>query len=510
MTVNNGMLRRALRASGKPLPGYTLLDQGGGMVQLKSAFAHLRGLAKSAEAQTVLGYRVSTFNPISPDWESPASYWRTGTVQMDRADSIEFHIDPIFPKSVEAATRDQFYQSYKLKSDSPWIDINTSSVYIRGDGGVNVSIRLNPDQLRTPGLHVGRVKAIASGAGNGSSVPAFELVTTVVSPFSFEPHHGYARTWKSKTIGVGDVDRYFLLVPPGATSLALDLDLARSTTGWLRLEVFDPQGRAIRPANRIADTANGGKARVLVSGYTIKPGVWEVDVYSSFRNRNKVRYDLNATFKGLDAPFFTNIEMPQGQSPVIYGTITNLFDQVFHGKGSGEVDGYARRMRLETTGDTFEHPFHIAGDTKKVTFELEMDPLAFARFTDVAINILDGSGKAVVKGGFSQAKTKVVFANPKPGAYTMEIKGAMTNEASKVWSLVIKERFLTHDRVPVTVKHRGSTNLSFYPNVATDLDTYLTRRPKAVPDGYQYAGEIRFVNRKDNRTWLTLPLRLEP
>ncbi|MFH1529235.1 MAG: S8 family serine peptidase [Pseudomonadota bacterium] len=111
---NGGMLRTALRNSGRPLPGYTLLDQGSGVIDVTRGWRSLQRLAKEETAWKVLGYRVRGTAPYLEDEEGPAAFFRTGTWFPRSPERISFRVLPVFLKEMPDAFRDQFFQVFDL------------------------------------------------------------------------------------------------------------------------------------------------------------------------------------------------------------------------------------------------------------------------------------------------------------------------------------------------------------------------------------------------------------
>ena len=71
-------LRRELKAGAVPLPGYTRLDQGAGVVNVGNSWAALQRMIEGDEDRILLGYRIETFSPAYADEKGSAGYWRYG------------------------------------------------------------------------------------------------------------------------------------------------------------------------------------------------------------------------------------------------------------------------------------------------------------------------------------------------------------------------------------------------------------------------------------------------
>ncbi len=506
--VNNGMVRRAMRFSARPLSGYTPLDQGGGMVDVPAAWAALQRLAQLGQARAVVGFSIETDVPTAERNVAPAAYWRLGgDVPPPGRDQV-FRVVPIFAGEPTKAERRAFFGAYHLAALAPWLDVTPRELALRGEGAAKVHVRFDTRRLREPGLYVGRVLAIPASERRHPELAAFELLATVIRPWRFDASNGYARQWRAHELAPGRLERFFVRIPPGASSWGTKLDV-KDGHGWVQLAFFDPQGRRRYFDGDTAETDSGGKARVWVSGEDLVPGVWEVDVYSTFRNPGPIRFDMSMRFFGLDAGDVGALVVSEGQRPEADVDVVNRFDAPFRGAVRGQVDGYSRKDILDADGDTIRYPFDVDASMRRVVFALSLDPDTYARFTDVAVNVLDASGKAVVRWGFDQAKTRLSFDNPRPGRYTLEIRAALTTESDESWSVEMDERYVTRNVVAVTGSIDGDTNVELWPDAPRTVTLKLSRAPAQAPDGYAYRGQVEFVDAK-GAVWLRLPLRLQP
>lgn len=507
--VNQGMLRRALRYGARPIEGYTALDQGGGLVDLASAIDVASRLSVSDEARRVLAWRVSTACPTCDDGEGPGSYWRAGGFVPPRGDVQVADITPIelAPEGTTRADRQSLLVAFDVSTDAPWIDVVSDTVYARGDTAAHVRFALRPDRLEEPGLYVGSVRGVAEGGPSGRPGTSFEVPVTVVVPWTFGPENSWTQVFSGRMEAV-DVTRRFLRVPPAASTLFLDLTLTDGDGGSIDLHLFDPDGRAHETVGSAA-AAGTGKLELRLDREQLTPGIWELDLVAPERNPERLTYTLEARFTGLEATPVRVFTVPQGGGAEATAEVTNRLPRPFRGHGAGAIRGTSRTLLHDAAGDKLELPVRIDADTAALDLTLRLEQSEYARFTDVSIALVDAAGKAVVQDGFSQAVAHV-HATPSPGDYTLVVQAAGTADAIESWSVEIEEVYVARQPIPITVELANKRRFTLWPDVQAFLDLTLEQRPLQPPDGMVHHGEVKLVSDEDEKTWLTIPLRLEP
>ncbi|NUN13599.1 MAG: S8 family serine peptidase [Myxococcales bacterium] len=510
LMIHNGMVTRALRYSAKPLPGYTCIDQGGGLVSVRGAWDLLKKLATPSETPLVVGYNIETENPTLPIGKGPAAYWRVGNYLPSPNEGQTFTITPFFSKKATAKQKQEFFAVYTLKSDSDWFIPQTSSLYLRGEAEAEVQVSYAPSQLKQPGLYVGRIFGYATEPAAGATTPSFELLVTIIVPESLDSTEPLSFRRENVRLAPGELKRFFVPVPHTTTLVDIELDVDKNPGGWARVDVFDPQGREVLLTNNTADSLAGGQTqdRFVLDGQD--PGVFEFVIYATFRNKAPVVTSLNLTLYNLILDPPTTLTIAPGEAPESHFTVINPSHQVFKGSAAGAIDGYARHHTLEGYTDTLEHMISVSEDTKEVTCSLEIEPTTFVDFTDVSVMILAPNGDVIAKDGFSQTKTIIRFQPPHKGTYRLAIQAARTYDSSDQWAVEIDERHVLRDPVTAKILLDGNSTFRLYPSKRTDLTLQLSDRPKVVPDGYSYSGELRFVDELSNKTWMIHSLRLQP
>lgn len=509
LVIDNGLVTRVLRYSAKPLPGYTLLDQGGGLVSIPGAWELLQKLA-APKSPIVVGYAIETENPLSPSGKSPAAYWRVGNYLPPVEQGQTFTINPVFSKKSTAKQKKEFFATYTLKSDADWLIPEVSTAYLRRDAELDIKVSYLASKIKLPGLYVGRVLATSTDIPSGVNAPSFELLATLIVPEPLNDHGPLSFHRDNFRLAPGELRRFFVPVPHHTSVVDIELEIDNEPGGWARVDVFDPQGREVVLTQNAADSLTGGLARDRFTLETLEPGIFEFVVYATFRNKTAIIADLHLTMYSLILEPPTTFTTAPGDAPEAHLSALNPTSEVFEGTASGLLDGYARKHSLEGETDTLEHTLSISDDVREVICLLEMDPTTFVDFTDVSVMIVTTDGTVVAKDGFSQSKTEIRFAPPRKGSYRLEIRAARTYDSSDQWMVELDERHVLRQPISVKATFDGDTTFRLYPSKRTDLTLEFADRPKVVPDGYSHSGELRFVDKQSNKTWMVHSLRLEP
>jgi len=498
--LKGALLGRAMKAGAQPLPGYTRIDQGAGVVNLTGAWNALRYLMEGNEDLMLLGYRVETFSPAYEDEKGPAGYWRYGSALPDTAREQGFTISPIFPEAADADQRQNFYRAFNLVSSAPWLRPGKSSIYIRGENEATVTLRIDPSELKGSGLHCATVSALRKDGHR--DLVEFTMVVTVIKPLTPGPADNHTCRLQRANVAAGDVQRQFIQVPIGATAMRLHAAIPEGRYGNVRIHAYNQQGYRIWRSPWLNSETSRREASLFLSGPDLTPGTWEIDLVTSFRAVKASSCDVDVSFTGFlpSTPAPWKPALQAGENPAGTFQLTTSLDTSFHGSASGTVEGFTRTRRVETDGDTFEHRFKLNGRLAEVRFRLTMPPGQFGRFTDLAANVLDQSGKAVLRDGMTYPFWTATFRNPAPdeaGAreYTLQLAGGFADSAAgTTWEFELREDYVWKDRVPVTVKRDHRETFSLYPGIEAELAYELQGEPVVAPSGYGHFGVIRMID----------------
>lgn len=500
LDIHAGMIYRALRYTASPMKDVPAIAQGGGVVDVPGAWEALRRFAGRGDARQPVGFHLSTFAPGQLDEEAPSAYWRTGGYVPTSPLQQEFLVHAILPHTMSAEERQDFQAVYDLSSEASWIDVDRRSVGLRAELDAPVAVTYDADRLREPGVYTGRVVATPRSASSRRVDTAFELTTTVVVPHRFDRGNDYALDVMGEDLALGELKRWFVMAPPGATTLDVRLAPTKGRFSFVQLYVFAPDGSMIEVDERYADSEKGTTAHATVTADRLDAaGTYEIVAYADYRryaaSGRTSRFDLKARFGGitLDGPLlsFTAGEAPSGTLALL-----EAFDQRFLGHASARVDGVEQSETLTVEGDTFTHGFTLAAPYRGVVFELEVSPETYGRFTDAALNIFDASGNAVAQSGFSAARAVVVLPQGS-GGYRLELKGGMAVARKESFELRLKTRYLYERPIPVEVTKDGGRDFALYPGVRSDLSVELAALPPQAPDGFAQSGLVRLVPATD-------------
>jgi tripeptidyl-peptidase-2 len=508
-----GTIKRALRATAKPLPGYSRLDVGAGVVDLPAAYETAAALADAGEAQRVTLYKVRTEAPLQRDGEGPAAYWRMGSYVPQPPRAQTFTITPRFADGCTKDERNRFYRAFTLTADSPWIRLDRGETYIAGEGPATVKLTYDPRALQKPGVYVGTVTGRVKGAArSGPAAQEFELQVTVVRPFEFTAAEGYERQWKAGTLTPGALERRFVRVPPGACAMEVELAVPEGKDGRVHAAIHDPQGRLIDFIGWASSTETRKVSRVF-AGAELTPGVWEIVTVSGFSPAITSTYDLRARFEGfaVSPPAVERLSFAQpGEQPKTELELTALFDEPFRGTAAGEINQYRRARTVEVKGtDSWSYEFPVDDTIARVEFEIELPREVYDRMTDVPIVIRDAAGKFVVRDGLGYRKTTVALDAPVAGHYTLVVEGGFTHAKDKEsWTFQLVERFVRKNSVALTGTVHDAAAFDLYPDAPAPLSVQAGAPPPVAPDGFVNGGELRLLDRDGSRVRLRVPVRL--
>lgn len=509
---NFGTIKRSLVVTGKPLPGYTRIDVGGGVVDIPRAFAAAVDFAEAGEDETVTIYTVRTEAPGQPDGEAPAAYWRSGGWFPTAPEQQEFRVTPRFDAAMDGDARNKFYRAFRLRSDVEWIRIDRDDTYINGPDTRSIFLSYDADKLQMPGVHVGRVIATAKDAGrDGDAAFEFELVVTVVIPHRFDLGGATVKKFEDQQLDPGAFQRAFFRVPAGATALTVDYEIPEDSQGDIRMVLHDPQGRRHARAG-FADHAGHPERSVTVSGADLVPGVWEVDFRAAFDTAVKSLFDYRVAVSGLEATPSSVRSMTfrkPGSDPEFEVDVRPVFDQPFRGSASGELGFWYRDREVQVEGAEWEYGFTVDETMSGVEFTVTTDPELYGQFTDCAINVVDPDGVFVVQSGLGQLTDTVRLRAPAPGHYTLRVVGGFTHaEQAEEWSFQLEEKFHLARKVQLRGKAHDSASLRLVPDVASTVVFTAEGVPPVAPEGFVNAGAVRFVSDRDGRVELEVDVRL--
>ena len=497
--ITNTILKRAALASAAPMAGYSLLEQGAGIPDAARAWRHVQAMSRSAEPFRVAGYSVSSPIPTAPGLDGAAAYFRAGTWLPDGDEGHRFQVEPIFFEAGKG--KDGFQQVLSWRSDTSWMKVDRKDVRFRGGNPESIVVRYDAEALREPGVYSGRIIGTPDDAGG---VPAVSLWTTVVVPHQVDAAGGYGLTSELE-LDPGEHVRVPVLVPPGATSLEVDV----SAVGFAecRLYAFDPEGHPQAPLVPSTSSRSGTTSSFRAGESALSAGTWEFVVVASGGSRRPSRATLDVQFRALDFDPIRSWSLAPGEHPKGSVKVTNRYDTRFDGRVSGQVVGYRKEHEVSASGDTASESYSLNTDIERVDFVLRLDPDVHARFTDVAVGVFDASGNAIVKDGFMTGTARISVAAEGLGSgFLLKIQGARASGDKNVegFSVAVEETWVRKSAIEIP-----ATDLVLYPSVPAVIDFELQKTPPRAPDGYVTYGTLTLLDGATDSVWAEIPILVE-
>jgi tripeptidyl-peptidase-2 len=508
-------VRQALRGTARPLPGFSVLDQGAGLIDVSAAWPALRGFAPRA-TDALLAVRVEATNPFYPSGTGPAAFWRSGGWFPAPPRDTKVTIKGAYRKAATPDERVDVLRGWDLETDASWLRLDRSSVHLKGDDATTFDVEYDPAAFRAPGVYTGRIRAFRRG-GPGPRLAEWESWHTVVVPERFPAADG-TLSWSATAEEPGGLRRYFVDVPAGTGALNIRVEAARGSRGQARAVVFNPEGHNAGSFGGWADPVSGARHEQTLTGAKLVPGTWEIIVLSNQANRHDAAWRLDVSVSGFHCRPDTlrRFAHEPGQRPVATATVTNVLGGVFEGKAAGSLLGWRRERTIRVSDkDRLEIPVSLAPEIAAVTFEVEFDDALYNRTTDAVIGVLDEKGVPKQRASFDNRRATLTFTNPNggdgaPAAWTLEIWPGFTHAASKdSWSFTLVETHRRRETEAVTVTQNGKETLALYPGVPATLEVTLADAPRTAPDGAFPWGEIRFEDTATKSTRGVWPIRFE-
>lgn len=503
-----GMVRQALRDGARPVPGFGVLDQGSGLLDVARTLAALESLSGSPAARWVASLDAFTESPTLGARKAGGAFWRAGGYAPGPADPVELTLKARYLADAPGDVRNTGWVRLSLSADAPWIRLSQGSLALRGSEPSVVRLWIDRARVATPGVHAGTVTARAPGG------PAVRIPVSVVVPERVDtPPDGLPRIQRrGLSLAPGAVARLFLAPPPGTTTVSFHVRGAPGRTAQATALLYDGAGRKIPLDGRIA-SAEGAEARWALSPADLADGgTLELDLVGAYAPAVASTLDLDVRFGSLAVDVPPALRAEPGKAPAADLSVTNTGAVPFDGDVRGEIRGYERSVTRVMDGDVLKQGFTTSPEVESVEYEMELSADDWARFTDIAVNVLAKDGKAAVQTGFSQRRLKVLV-KATPGAtedWTLEIRGGRAQRGSAAAEIRLVERYVLRERVPLAGAVEGAQRVRLWPSLRARVRVQAASTPKAPPAGTAWSGTLDFTDRRDGTPWLRLPLRVTP
>jgi subtilisin family serine protease len=512
LPVVGGWLRAAIRRGAEPIEGTSVLDQGPGMLSVPRSWEIYRELVRR-EGPEPLEWKVETVSPELPGRSGPAAHWR-GVAPPRPPDRQEVTVTPVFREEVTEAQRAEFYRAFDLVSTTGWVEPAQGSVHSRVASPMSFDLLYDHEALSEPGLYTGRILAYDKQLSRSERKrlgPAWVVPVSVVVPH--RPAVGERVSGTGVEVGPGRVVRRFVRVPVGAETMRISVDGEEGSPRKVYGFVHDPEGR------ERAGIAVGGDAphrgAHIFTGEELRPGVWELVLYGHYLNDRPAAADWSIGFQGvIGAAAPVDLEAGEGEAPSGRVELTSRAASTLRAEVKARITGYRVASTEQAAGGTLQLPITLGPDVSRVELDLSMSPDSWNHFTDVAVRLLDGDGKAVLSSGMGYRLLSADFAKPQrapdTARYTLDVSGGLANpaESGNSFALDVERAYLYREPIAVEVSGPGDGGtIGFYPDRPVSLKLECTRTPPTLPDGARWVLELTLENaaRAGEAFTLTLP-----
>ncbi len=534
LQVHWGMVKRALIAGGRELPGLLRCEQGGGLVDLERSWELLRQLARSRSARQVLDWRVETAAPHQDDGLAGAAYWRTpGGVPL-APEVVTFRVTPVFHPDLTPDERDGFFRSFTLRAEADWLAPLARQRYVRGKAPMEIDVQYRGAALARPGVHSARVIAALDGGDlSGAAAQEFALWNTIVVADPFGPEVGHSRVYEGRALAPSTVRRHLVAAPAGATAMRVRLEVSdrigAGAGARVTSEIVDPDGFVRGGFPGYASVKGSPVIDQVVLPPDLKPGIWEICAISPIGAMDPSPYRLAVSFDGYEASPAVITTLPRGapgKPAETELTVTRAFDGVFKGAIEARLAGFRRERPITIEEeDVWTHSFTLDRATPSVEFRLRMDKATANLLTDCAVNVVDDTGKRVRSGAFDGVEAEMAFALPagldKAGYKLEVVAGFALRQDMETWGFTLDERYLLAAPVAGAVERAagkgGPAATHLHAGVPVRLKVSFADVWPVAPDGLAPFGHVRFRDQntsdkapgdREGRVVLEVPIRL--
>ncbi len=506
------LVKRAIINSAQWMDAYDLIEQGGGLCQIPAAFELLNKSIQQDFLAPVKEFTVSTYVAGAPDSKAPGSYWRSSYLPRDR--KISFEVTPVFYENASQDTRLDYYGAFNLASQVDWLKPVSSSVAIRGEASVTVNGQLDASKMQNPGVYSGKIVAYPKNKSRDKENAAFDLWVTVMVPERFDATRGYESRFRDIHVDPLQVHRVFVDVPPGASLFSIRGSTDPADFCNVSIEICDPAGRTYK--NLFLDSdRNRFESGIDIAAQDLVPGIWEVDIYGSYNSEKMSTCQLEIEFWGFlaDPQSMSDFVQEIGTPPQSKGHLTNLFAKPFKGSGNGVIDSF---IRTTTKKLDFKQPltlsFHLDSSLEGVDFELSLSRKDYAKFTDIALQILDDSGKEVASGAMGYFRESLEYT-PRflnsSREYTLKVIPGATFEIGGPVELSITERYMSKNKIPLSVQLDKASTFMLVPGIRHTVTVTADGTFPQPPQGFKNSGQLEFYEQGTQAKVLVVPLVID-
>lgn len=492
------LLRRALRSSAQILPDYPLIEQGGGMINVRRAYQLLRDFRSSGYAEGFQDYTISTASPNYPDGRGTTAFWRSSYIP-DQDWRQSFTISRAIPKR-SASQSEEFFRAYTLEPTAPWLSTVQKTVYIRGRDNAQVDVVYDPEKMKEPGLYSGRIVA-RRASSRGPASPGeieFELVNTVIVPYFFTPENSYTVTTPSQKLPAGVTRRFYFAPPAGAAAVTFTLSVPKGSRSNVSGKISDRYGVTENYLPRVkgSDRSEGSNTVAIEAlGDGVIEVVVQADAFEGGGSESEFTLSASCLMLSMEPKVVHN-----GGSGTLEVEARSTGRRPVEGDFTYTIKGYGRVMQDTMQGDTWSMPITMRKGDGALWISPKFTPEDYMRATDILVRIVDESGYVQAEEPLNTPSTWLFLPNFYREAdstrYTLEvIFGSANYENIKGIPIQITE----HHVRPSDPRTLGGFGTLLYPYIP---ETLRAKIPSGLgtPQGYYNLGEISFKPRGSEQT----------
>ncbi|BBB31900.1 conserved hypothetical protein [Thermotomaculum hydrothermale] len=482
LKYTQGEVKRALMNSAIPLKGYTMLDQGRGLINVEKAWNVLNSLLKK---KSVLNYyKIRTESPYYPDGKGYTVYLRSGYIP-EKPEGFTFTVAPIFKPEVTDNEKMNFFEAYNLVSTAKWLELTRTSAYIKGKTPAKIPVYFNKKYMRKPGLYTGRVIAYYKGMKKINQNIAFDLWVTIVVP-DFADKKGVIEIPQT-ALTPSHYKRVFFYVPEGTDEFTFVFTVPAGNYGKLYLELFNPEGHNIGMV-RIKPSKDTVTVKKLTISYPdVMPGVWEVVPFSHFQQKAGVKFSGKIYLQTVKVVSPVKFNFKAGEKPEI--KFNSYLESINREKVNvkAKIKGYFKSETAELKNGNYSTDFTIGNGVKGARFVMSLSKEDFNHFTDIAVCVYDSNGKAVIQTGFNYQQLTVDAFDLPEGKYTLKVMGALFKKGIKGIKLHVDKMLYLNNPVVFSTE-----KANLYPFVEKEFTLKANSIPPVCPEGYRLFGDVVF------------------
>lgn len=490
------LVYRAVKEAAKKLDGYTYVDQGAGYINVVGAYKLLKKYIDNGEIKKLETYSITSTAPNMPDGKAPSLYLRDGSF-ITGAEKFNFII-----RRNNFQNSNKFYRAYKLSCSEDWVKLVKKKTYIRNDQSAVVTIKFDKEKMKLPGLYSARIKAYRD---DGSQMPEFEMLATVVIPYQFTPENNYEQTWTDMQINNGEVHRYFITVPSNQTSMNVLLYRDDSEYAMTRYIIYDPDGREMSGSPLLYSVDNDEVISKYY--YNLHPGIYEVDIDGYFRADKSSNYNLKIKFHSIKNISGNTISADNNTITIINEINCREKYDMF-----GKIIGYEKNYKVNLKSyDRYNLPFTLYSGEASKEFELKLTKKDFNKLTDFAFMIKDADGVALENEALSFKEGTISIRNNTDADstnYILELVPGFAN-ADDEMKIIITEKTEFNQPGNLNVTFAGSNSITLYPNIPASIECNFDKPYQVVPPDAKIYGAVYFQSQSNGDIVQELPIYLQ-